>query len=309
LAPWGWSSFPERRRSGSSSTATTDARSSGTLAVSTGTEPLLVAASGEARPPGSNPHPASYSPVEHVELPLPEFGGPVLSTVPDTSDKPGDSAQVLLAIDANPAPVRPVFALDTLVDLALVEPSRPPSSNSLELLGTLEGGVGGALPGALCLPQRSLPRPWFRVLLGNPGDAAAFRSVPPRRLFDPPVVRCPIPSVMSPAAAVEAAFAPPPAQIVEVTTSAEALPRVATGFEPPVSTAADPGPSLPTDHLLPSEDELHNIFTSYTDDSVAGPVQVPSSSAISGTRPTLHPLHSTPLHLQGGPLSHSAKAT
>ena len=111
----------------------------------------------------------------------------------------------------------------------------------------------------------------------------------PRPLTDPPVVRCPTPVIMSPATAVEAAFAPPPAQIVEVTTSTEAQPRVATGFDPMVSVAAGPGPSLPTDRLLPSEDELGNIFTSSEDDSIAGPALVPHGSTAPRAKPTLQP--------------------
>ena len=95
---------------------------------------------------------------------------------------------------------------------------------------------------------------------------------------------------MSPAAAVEAAFAPPPAEVVEVTASTEAQPRVATGFDMMASAAAGPGSSLPTDRLLPSEDELGNIFTSPEDDSIVGPALVPSGPTAPIARPTLQPL-------------------
>jgi len=193
----------------------------------------------------------------------------------------------LLANHAVPA--RPPSALDTLVDLALVETTQPSSSSSLDLLTSLEGGTGSGQSRALTVSLPALSRSWVQVLLGDPVDTAASGSTAPRLLTDPPVVRCPTPVIMSPAAAVEAAFAPPPVEIVEVTTSTEAQPQVATGFDSMMSEAAGPGPSLPTDRLLPSEDELGNIFTSSEDDSIAGPALVPPGPTATRTRHTLQP--------------------
>jgi len=136
--------------------------------------------------------------------------------------------------------------------------------------------------------QQPSSRSWVHVLLNDPVDLTTSGSMAPRPLTDPPVVRCPTPCIMSPAAAVEAAFASPPTQIVEVSTSVEAAPRVATGFDPSVFAATGSGPSLPTDCLLPSEDELGNIFTSSEDDSIAGPALVPSGLPVPRARPTLH---------------------
>ena len=75
-------------------------------------------------------------------------------------------------------------------------------------------------------------------------------------------------------------------EAAEVSTSTEASPRGATGFDPLLT---DPGPSLPTDRLLPSEDELGNIFTSSEDDSVIGSALVPPRPPTAGTRSTLQP--------------------
>jgi len=216
-----------------------------------------------------------YPPAVPVELPLPEFDAVARATATVTSTGPHDGTPLLVAVADHPASARPPSVLDTLVDLALVETTQPSSSSPLDLLPSHEGETGGSPSRALTAALPPLSHSWVQVLLGDPVDTAASGSTTPRLLADPPIVRCPTPVILSPAAAVEAAFAPPPTDIVEVTTSTEALPRVATGFDPMMSEAADAGPLLSTDRLLPSEDELGNIFTSSKDNSIAGPARVP----------------------------------
>jgi len=222
-----------------------------------------------------------YPPAVPVELPLPEFNAAPLpvSTGPSTSSSDGPS--LLVAVTDCSAPARPPSALDTLVDLALVETTQPPNASSLN---EPVGRVAESGPLTLALP--TLTNSWVHVLLADPVDAAASGSTTPRLLTDPVVRTYPAPAILSPAAAVEAAAAPLPTNVVEVVTSTEALPQGATGFDPLMT---DPGPSLPTDRLLPSEDELGNIFTSSEDDSVVGPAFVPPGPTMTGTRRPLQP--------------------
>jgi len=150
--------------------------------------------------------------------------------------------------------------------------------------------VGAALPSPFRMPQRPPPRPWIHVLLGNPGETATVRLATPLRFTSLPVMRCPTPVTMSPAAAVEAAFAPPPAQVVEVTASTEAHPQTATGFGPPVPAAAGHDPPFCLEHMELQEGDAHNMSTSSEDDRVPARGSVPSATdTTSHARPTLHP--------------------
>jgi len=95
---------------------------------------------------------------------------------------------------------------------------------------------------------------------------------------------------MSPAAVVEAAFAPLPAQVVEVTASTEAQPRVATGFGMPAPAAASPDLPLYTEQMELQEEGLHAMLTSSDDDDVFMPNQAPPvPDTTLHARPTLHP--------------------